>query len=111
MQPILNPDKEPESGFVTLATEVTAQVRARQHLVESEGRFRNMIEQSPVAIALTRGEEFIFESINPLMLRILQKTNQEEVLGKSLLEIAPEFYSQPLFKVLLNVLNTGQTFK
>jgi PAS domain S-box-containing protein len=110
LQPYFDGDNTTAKGMVTFATEVTAQVKARQYLIESEGRFRNMIEQAPVAIALTRGEDFIFESVNPPMLRIIHKKHKDHVLGKSLREVLPELVSQPVFDILQDVLRTGVAF-
>lgn len=83
---------------------------ALEKLQESEARFRNIIEQAPVAIALTRGEDFIFESINAPMLKIIHKKEKHDVSGKSLFRILPELKSQPVFDILLNVLKKGETF-
>jgi PAS domain S-box-containing protein len=111
LQPYFDGDNTGAKGMITFATEVTSQVKARKYLIESEGRFRNMIEQAPVAIALTRGEEFIFESINPLMLAIIHRKHKNDVLGKSLMEILPELAGQPVFDIISNVLQTGETFE
>jgi len=83
---------------------------ALEELQESEARFRNIIEQAPVAIALTRGEDFSVENINAPMLKIIHKKDKLDVLGKSLIEILPELKSQHVFDILLDVLKNGETF-
>jgi PAS domain S-box-containing protein len=83
---------------------------ALEKLQESEARFRNIIEQAPFAIALTRGEDFIIENINSPMLRIIHKKDKNDVLGKSVIEILPELKTQNVFDILLNVLKNGETF-
>ena len=83
---------------------------ALEELLESEARFRNIIEQAPVAIALTRGEDFIFESINAPMLKMIHKKDKHDVLGKGLTSLLPELKTQLLFDILLNVLKKGETF-
>src|SRR5213075_1037032 len=83
---------------------------ALEKLQESEARFRNIIEQAPFAIALTRGEDFIIENINSPMLRIIHKKDKNDVLGKIVIEILPELKTQNVFDILLNVLKNGETF-
>ena len=98
-------------GILVTCMETTDLVKNKRLLQENETRFRNMIEQAPVAIALTRGEEMIFESINAPMLAMINKKSKNDVLGKKLVEVLPELESQPVYDILLNVLQTGQTFK
>jgi PAS domain S-box-containing protein len=90
-------------------TDVTERKRAEEVLRESEARFRSIIEQAPVAIALTNGPDLIFESINLPMLQIINR-NKEDVVGKKLAEVLPELKSQPVYDILLHVLQTGESF-
>lgn len=83
---------------------------SQRRLQESEDRFRNVIEQAPVAIGLTRGEDFVFESINPPMLQLINKKDKQEVLGKPLAEVLPELETQPVFDILKKVVQTGEMF-
>ena len=83
---------------------------SQNRLQESEARFRNVIEQAPVAIGLTRGEDFVFESINPPMLQLINQKNKHDVLGKRLTEVLPELERQPVFDILKKVLQTGEMF-
>ncbi|AHM58778.1 pas/pac sensor signal transduction histidine kinase [Flammeovirgaceae bacterium 311] len=90
--------------------DVTTRVLARKRLEESEIRFRSLIEQAPVAIALTRGREMVIETMNAPMLRNLGKENLEEVVGKTLLESMPELKDQPVLDIILGVLDTRKPF-
>jgi PAS domain S-box-containing protein len=96
--------------MVGVSLDITQRKQVENNLQESEARFRNIIEQAPVAIALTRGEKFVFESINAPMLQIIHKKHKNEVLGKELPSILPEIKTQPLFNILLHVLKTGETY-
>ncbi len=105
-----NRNNVPES-MVGASRDISERKEAEYKLQKSEARFRNMIEQAPVAIALTRGKELIIESINQPMLQLIHKQSKQEVLGKSLGAVLPELVSQPVYDVLQQVLQTGATFK
>ncbi|KQS31113.1 PAS domain-containing protein [Dyadobacter sp. Leaf189] len=75
---------------------------------DSESRFRSVMKQAPVGMAILRGESFFVEMANDTYLSIVDR---EEVafVGKPLFEALPEVrdYVEP---ILLNVLKTGQPF-
>jgi PAS domain S-box-containing protein len=99
------------SGVLVVATDVTQQATARKKIEESESRFRNMVEQAPVAITLTRGMDVVIESINAPMLQLMNKSSKEEVIGKKMLEVLPELEGQPALQTVLNVQKTGIPFR
>ncbi|TSJ40997.1 PAS domain-containing protein [Mucilaginibacter corticis] len=75
-------------------------VEQRTHaLAESESRFRAMVEQSPVPMLVTIGEEMIFEIINPPMLELIGK--DASVIGKPWHEAMPELEGQDIIRQLL----------
>jgi hypothetical protein len=94
-----------------LFTNITEQRQSQAAMQASEERFRQMVEQAPVAITLTRGRDLVVESINDPMLAIIGKGTREDVLGKKMLEIVPEMEGQDVFKALLSVLETGKSFR
>jgi PAS domain S-box-containing protein len=98
-------------AFVGSSIDIHEKRQMEINLRNSEARFRNMIEQAPVAMALTRGEDYVFESINPLMLQVIHKKDVQHVLGKELREVLPEMVSQPVFEILQHVLHSGETFR
>ncbi|RYZ18306.1 MAG: PAS domain-containing protein, partial [Chitinophagaceae bacterium] len=106
---VLNDDDQP-GGILVTCLETTATVQGRLALEESELRYRNLIDQAPVAMAITRGDDFIFEGINAPMLAIIHKHDALEVIGKPLAEVLPELMSQPVYTILREVLLTGITF-
>lgn len=84
---------------------------AEERIQESENRFRNMIEQSPVAILLSKGEELIIESINKPMLAFINKDFASEVLGKKMVESLPQLLNQQALQVIMEVQKTGIPFR
>lgn len=77
-------------------------------LAESEDRFRNMIEQAPVAMLIFKGEEMIFDIVNPYMLNLLDKT--AAIIGKPFLQVLPEIAGQPIEAIMQEVYQTGKPY-
>ena len=98
-------DAEHVSGIMVVATEVTQQVIAKIALQESEQRFRNLIEEAPVAISLLVGEDMVIELPNEAMLKIWGKGNT--IVGKPLQQALPELEGQPFLELLQDVYATG----
>jgi signal transduction histidine kinase len=68
-----------------------------------------MVEQAPIAIALTRGPTFRIENINNPMKRFLLKDGRDPV-GKRLIDVLPELSQQPVLQILDKVLTTGEPY-
>ncbi|MDB5242259.1 MAG: hypothetical protein JWP57_2884 [Spirosoma sp.] len=94
--------------FAGVGKDVTQDVLAQQRLAESEQRFRTLIEQAPVAIAVFRGEEFLFDTVNDAYLPLIGKTRQQ-VEGKPLFEVLPET-RQDLEPLARELVRTGNAF-
>ncbi len=97
-------------GLFCAVVETTEKVVSRKKVEESEARFRNMVKQASIAILLTRGMDMVIESINGPMLKILGGKSEEEVLGKKMVEVAPELEGQPGWAIVKNVAATGEAF-
>ncbi len=111
---VYHPLRGPENnidGIMVIATEVTAQVKARHGLQESEIQFRNMVDQSPIAMTIFRGRDHIIELANNTLLRDLWRRRPEDVLGKKLLNVFPELRKQKFPGLLEKVLDTGIPYK
>lgn len=93
-----------------VSLDITDRKEAELKLQESESRFRDILEQAPVAIGLTRGEDFVFESINSPMLQLIHRKHKQDVIGKPLIDVLPELVGQPVFTIFQNVLETGESF-
>jgi two-component system sensor histidine kinase VicK len=83
-------------------------------LVSSEKKYRGLVEQSPIAIALLIGNELVIDAANHQMLRIWDSTewqesepgNLQELIGKKLTEAFPDIDTR-LLETLNIVFSTG----
>ncbi|WP_018615333.1 PAS domain-containing protein [Segetibacter koreensis] len=87
----------------------TAKVMARRKVEESENNFRNMILQSPVAMGILKGPEFVVEIANERMFELWGRS-KEELLHKSIFRGLPEATNQGYEELLRGVFTTGKTF-
>lgn len=78
-------------------------------LAEKEERFKNIINQGPVAVAIFRGPKFIIEEFNYKVLEYWGRT-AEQVKDIPLFEALPEARGQGFEELLTNVLLTGERF-
>lgn len=76
-------------------------------LSDSENKFKNIISQAPVAIAIFGGSRFIIEVFNDKVLEFWGRT-ADEVRNKPLFEALPEASGQGFEELLANVLLTGE---
>lgn len=87
---------------------VTEEERAKRQIEESETRFRNMVQQAPVAMLVLRGENMVFETVNDAMLALLGK--EASIIGKPVLECLPEVEAQPVWDIIKRVYDTGKPY-
>lgn len=106
-QPKHNIDGEVD-GILVFAFEITEIIAVKLLVQESAERFKLMVEQSPIPMLVTVGEEMIFQEINPLMLELLDK--DISIKGLPLKEALPEIIGQPILEKLLETYRTGKTF-
>lgn len=95
-------------GVMVLATEVTAQVFAHNAVEESERRFRNIVEEAPVATGLFIGKDLKIEVANQLMINFWGKG--WSVIGKPLANALPELKGQPFLEILDKVFTSGKAY-
>jgi PAS domain S-box-containing protein len=99
------------TGIVVVANEVT-QLTKRQKLVEErERKFRRMIDLSPIAMAIFRGEDLVIEMANRTILENIWRRRPSEVIGRPLAEAFPELTGQPFPALLAEVFRTGQSHR
>ncbi len=77
-------------------------------LKTTEERFRKLVSEAPVAIAILRGRKLLIESANEQMLACWGK--QDNVVNKTLASAMPELEGQPFFEILDNVFTSGKSF-
>ena len=74
---------------VAFLTDITERKRAEEALSVSEGRFRSLIEESPIAIGIARNGVTLYA--NPAYLRMFSFDSLDEILGRPLADHwAPE---------------------
>jgi hypothetical protein len=83
-------------------------IEASRKIEESEKRFRDSVQQAPLAIAIVRGPEFIVELANDAYLLLADRT-AEQLINQPILEALPEVKEviEPLFN---EVTQTGLPF-
>lgn len=107
---IYHPLKEANkiTGIIAIATDVTTSVIAKNGLLESEWKFRNLVMQSPIPMTIFRGPDYVIELANPVMLKDIWRKKKEDILGEKLLDVFPELKDQKYPEILKNVYETGK---
>lgn len=77
-------------------------------LVESESRFRSLIENAPVAMASLKGKDFVIEILNDEILEIWGKNGS--ITGLPISVALPEIKDQPFLNILTNVYKSGKPY-
>ena len=94
-------------GVAVLANEVTKQVEAKNKLIESEKRFRILLEQAITPTLILKGENMVMELANELVFKTFHLG--KEALGRPFLELLPEMKDQRFVGLLMDVLQNGVT--
>ncbi len=104
------------AGVLVTCTETTEQViglqalkESKRMLLESERRFRTLVMEAPVAMAVFSGPLFIIQIANPFMLDFWGRT-EVQVLNKPLFEALPEVVGQGYEELLNSVMELGEKF-
>jgi two-component system sensor histidine kinase VicK len=94
------------AGVLVTCNETTQKILSYNAIKEAESRFRSMIEQSSVPMLVTKGEDMIFEEINPAMLQLINR--DISVKGKPWFVAMPELKDQPIIEQLYHTYRTGE---
>lgn len=97
------------AGVLILVYDVTEQVAASQKALESEVKFRLLIEEAPFATSLYVGPRLVIDTANDAMIRLWGKTHT--VIGMPLAEALPELEGQPFIGLLEEVMRTGVAYQ
>ncbi|GAA1246523.1 sensor domain-containing protein [Oryzihumus leptocrescens] len=85
-----------------IATDVTELERTRSSLAETEQRYRALVEHSPFAIVVhVQGR---FRYANAAALRLLGAATEEDLLGRSVLDVIPESDRYEAASMIANIL-------
>ncbi len=93
------------SGVLILIYDITEQTLAARRALESETKFRSLVEEAPFATVLYMGPELIVDTINEAMIKFWGKG--PNVLGIPLAKALPELEGQPFLGIIKNVYETG----
>lgn len=89
--------------------DITEQTKAAQQIEEDRRRWRELLAQTPAAIAVLRGPEHTFQWVNSDYVRLVGRT-ADLLVGKTLLEAIPEVEGQIYIDLLNRVYQTGEPF-
>lgn len=104
----LKDDSEKTTGIMIVADDVTESVKLKHILQENEKQFRKLIMESPIPMAIYRGEDLVIELVNQKMLDVFLHKKENDIIGKRLVETFPEQKDQKYIDLLLSVLKTGK---
>ncbi|PIF34110.1 hypothetical protein CLU81_4744 [Flavobacterium sp. 9] len=106
--PVSN-DEGKIGGVLVICNETTDKVNILKKLENSNERYRNNILQTPNAMCIFRGKDYVIEIANELMLEIWER-KIDDVINKPVFEALPEATGQGLEDILENVFTTGEKF-
>ena len=87
--------------------DITRRKRAEEEVRESEERYRRLVELSPDAVWVRRGENIIF--INSAGVRLLGATSPEQVIGKAALDFLHPSHREIAARRMAELQSPGQT--
>lgn len=82
---------------------------ALQGIIDSDRRYFSLLAHSPFAVSVMVGEEMEIIFANRLMKKIWGKG--DDVEGKTVVELNPEFLDQPFLEIFASVYRTGATIE
>ncbi|GAB3643493.1 PAS domain S-box protein [Spirosoma arcticum] len=96
-------------GMIGTVIDVHEQTVARQQLVDSEAKFRALIEEAPVATCLFVGRDLRIDIANEAMIAVWGKGRS--VIGQPLHQALPELRGQHFLSTLDTLFTSGDTYE
>jgi PAS domain S-box len=107
---LMKDDSNGTSGFIAATLrDLRPELETMRKLEESEKRFRNLVQQAPVATAIYIGREMQIQWANDAMIRLWGK--DRSVIGKTIRQSLPELDGQPFNDLLDQVFTTGKMYQ
>lgn len=104
--PVLN--ERGEVDFIIQSVTDITEKKILEKAVEVEiQRFQDLYSQAPSCMGILKGPNHVFELANPLLLKLIGKSN---IAGQTIKEVLPELEAQGIFEFLDTVYKTGQSF-
>jgi PAS domain S-box-containing protein len=91
-----------------IARDVTEKKRLENAFEIERKRFYDLFLQAPSSMGILIGPDHVFQSVNPLYLQLMRKT---DIIGKPVKEVFPEMEGQGFIQLLDDVYKTGEPFK
>lgn len=92
-------------GVLVICHETTEKVKTKLRVEDAEQKFRNIVSQAPVGIAIMKGSDLIVETVNEKYLRLMH-TTEDQLLKQPLFDVLPAI-RENVEPLLTNVLKTG----
>ena len=105
--PVFNENGEVEA-VAGITRDITDIKLAEEKLQRSENRLKSVIDQTPAATLVLRGDDLVISQINKTMLKMIGFG--EEAIGVSLLKLMPELTGQYIWKQVEKVYKEGVNF-
>jgi PAS domain S-box-containing protein len=90
-----------------IIADITKRKKSEMELAFEQHKLETIFNQSPAAMALWRGQDLVFEKVNPQYQSIF---GDRKLVGKKLTEALPELNEQKFPELLREVLATGKPF-
>ncbi|MBB5636836.1 PAS domain S-box-containing protein [Pedobacter cryoconitis] len=81
-------------------------ILAQKESEQERQRLSDFVMQAPAGICVLRGQELVYELVNPAYQRLIPG---RQLIGKPIFEALPELAGQPIEEILLNVYHTGKS--
>lgn len=92
-----------------LLARVESNIKIAKSRLAAEENLKNIITQSPVSMAVMRGNKLVLEMVNERSLEIWGRS-YEEVIDRPIDQAMPEIVEQGLLGILQQVYTTGESF-
>ena len=106
--PLLSLEGDVE-GFFTYALDVTEEVKTRQALELERHRLKQLFEDTPAVISITRGPNHVIELANARYLQLVGRP-ASVIVGRPAIEVFPEVIAQGFIDLQDRIYQSGQPF-
>jgi PAS domain S-box-containing protein len=107
-EPLFNAENE-VYAILNMAVDITEKSKSRRATEASRNQLLASFEQAPVAIALIKPKNLVFEMANQFYCDLVGRT-REQIVGKALHDAIPELNGQGFDDLLNGVINTGNPY-
>ncbi|TXE07935.1 PAS domain S-box protein [Gelidibacter salicanalis] len=90
-----------------IAKDVTEKKGLEKAMKNERDQFYDMFSKAPSAIGMLKGDNHVFEMVNPNYLQMIGKV---DIIGKTVAEVLPEVIVQGFIGILDHVYQTGTTY-